>query len=89
VDAEGDENRRLLAQAEAFASDELIVSEAARWRDASPQERLVETWRLSTMVPWFRSLWSPELRARADQPEPLPADAMALLARMKTRDLAR
>lgn len=80
-----DENARLLAQAELFAGDEHLLAEAARWRDASPEERLAETWRLCAMVPWFRSLWSDEVRERAARPEPLPADTVALLERMVAR----
>jgi len=83
-----DQNARLLAQAEMFASDEHVLAEAARWRDASPEERLAETWRLCAMVPWFQALWSDEVRARAQRPEPLPADTLALLENMVERGRA-
>ena len=81
--SEAHETARLQAQAAAFASDAHLLREAARWRDATPEERLAETWRLSAMVPWFRRLWSADVRARAQQAEPLAADAMLLLERMK------
>ena len=82
------ENARLLAQAEAFASDEHIEAEVARWRDASPEERLAETWRLCAMVPGFRAMWPEELRQRAARAEPLPPDTVALLERMKAQGRA-
>jgi len=65
-----------------FASEEHVLAEAARWRDATPEERLAETWRLCAMVPWFRALWSDDVRARAERPDPLPPDTVALLERM-------
>jgi len=77
-----DENARLLAQAEMFGSDDQLLTEAARWRHASPEERLAETWRLCALFPWFRALWSDEVRARVARPEPLPADTVTLLERM-------
>jgi len=80
--AEDSNNARLLAQAAMFGSDDQLVAEAARWRDASPEERLAETWRLCAMVPWFEALWSDDVRERASHPEPLPPDTVALLERM-------
>lgn len=77
------ENARLLAQADAFATDEHIREEASRWREASPAQRLAETWRLAGLFPWFRSMWSEELRERAAEPDPLPRETLALLERMK------
>ena len=80
--ADDQENRRLLAQAEMFASVEHLESEVARWRDATPEERLAEPWRLCAMVPWFQALWTDEVRERAARPDPLPADTIALLERI-------
>ena len=76
------DNARLLAQAAMFGSDDQLVAEAARWRDASPEERLAETWRLCGMIPWFQALWSDDVRERAGRPELMPADTIALLERM-------
>lgn len=80
--ADDRENSRLLAQAELFDSDQHLLAEVARWRDATPEERLAETWRLCAMVPWFQALWSDDVRERVGRPEPLPADTIALLERM-------
>jgi len=80
--ADQPENARLLAQVEMFASDPHLLAEAARWRDASPEERLAETWRLCNLVPWFQALWNDDIRERAARADPLPADTVALLERM-------
>ena len=83
------ENLRLAEQVRAFSGAEHLQIEAAPWRDATPEERIAETWRLCSMVPWFRSLWSEEVRARAEAPEPLPASTMAILERLKHPGEAR
>jgi len=44
---------------------------------------VAETWRLCALVPWFRSLWPEDVRARADAPAPLPASTLAILERFK------
>jgi hypothetical protein len=77
------ENLRLAEQVRVFSGDEHIRREAATWRDATPAERVAETWRLCALVPWFRSLWPEDVRARADAPEPLPASTLAILERLK------
>jgi len=77
------ENLRLAEQVRALSGDEHIRREAAPWRDATPEERLAETWRLCALVPWFRSLWPADVRARADAPEPLPPSTLEILERLK------
>jgi hypothetical protein len=77
------ENSRLAEQVRALSGDEQLRREAAPWRDATPAERLAETWRLCALVPWFRSLWPENVRARADAPEALPASTVAILERLK------
>ena len=77
------ENQRLAAQVQALSGDDHVRCEAAPWCDATPAERVAATWRLCALVPWFRSLWPEDVRQRADQPEPLPADTLALLERLK------
>ena len=79
------ENLRLAEQVRVFSGDEHIRREAAPWRDATPAERVAETWRLCALVPWFRSLWPEDVRARADAPDPLPANTLAILERLKQR----
>jgi hypothetical protein len=58
------ENSRLAEQVRALSGDEQLRREAAPWRDATPAERVAETWRLCALVPWFRSLWPEDVRAR-------------------------
>jgi len=77
------ENLRLAEQVRALSGDEHTRREAAPWRDATPEERVAETWRLCALVPWFRSLWPEDVRARADAAEPLPANTLAILERFK------
>jgi hypothetical protein len=77
------ENLRLAEQVRALSGDDHIRREAASWRDATPEERVAETWRLCALVPWFRSLWPADVRARADAPEPLPANTLEILERLK------
>jgi alkylation response protein AidB-like acyl-CoA dehydrogenase len=77
------ENRRLAEQVRAFSGDEQLRREAAAWRDATPEERIAETWRLCALVPWFRSLWPEDVQRRADDAPGLPEDTSAILERMK------
>ena len=77
------ENLRLAEQVRALSGDEHLRHEAAPWRDATPAKRVAETWCLCALVPWFRSLWPADVRARADAPEPLPASTLAILERLK------
>ena len=77
------ENLRLAEQVRVLSGDDHVRHEAAPWRDATPEERVAETWRLCALVPWFRSLWPEDVRARADAPEPLPVGTMAILERLK------
>ena len=77
------ENLRLTEQVRALSGDQQLVREAAPWRDATPEERLAETWRLCSLVPWLQSLWPEDVRVRAEQPEPLPASALAILENLK------
>ena len=77
------ENRRLAEQVRAFSGDEQLRREAAVWRDATPEERIAETWRLCALVPWFRSLWPEDVQRRADAAPGLPEDTSAILERMK------
>jgi len=53
-----------------------VRREAAPWRDAAPAERVAH-------MPWFRSLWPGDVRARATAPEPPPASRLAILERLK------
>lgn len=77
------ENLRLAEQVRLLSGDDHLRREAEPWRDATPEERLAETWRLCALVPWFRSLWPEDVRARADAPVPLPASTVAILERLK------
>jgi hypothetical protein len=77
------ENLRLAEQVRVLSGDVHLRREAAPWRDATPAERVAETWRLCALVPWFRSLWPEDVRARADAREPLPDSTMAILERLK------
>ena len=77
------ENLRLVEQVRVMSGDEHLRREATPWRNATPEERVAETWRLCALVPWFRSLWPEDVRARADAPEPLPASTVAILERLK------
>jgi hypothetical protein len=77
------ENLRLQEQVRAFSGDEHVHREAECWREATPEERVAETWRLCALLPWFRSLWPDDVRRRADVPEPLPRETLALLERLK------
>jgi len=77
------ENLRLAEQVRTMSGDEHLARETATWRDATPEERLAETWRLCALVPWLQSLWPEEVRARAEQPEPLPASTLAILENLK------
>lgn len=77
------ENLRLAEQVRLLSGNNHLRREAAPWRDATPEERLAETWRLCALVPWFRSLWPEDVRARADAAESLPASTMAILERLK------
>jgi hypothetical protein len=77
------ENLRLAEQVRTMSGDDHRQREAAPWRDATPEERLAETWRLCSLVPWLQSLWPEEVRARVEQREPLPASALAILEDLK------
>ena len=77
------ENLRLAEQVQVLSGNDHVRREAEPWRDATPEERVAETWRLCALVPWFRSLWPEDVRARADAPELLPADTLAMLERLK------
>jgi hypothetical protein len=77
------ENSRLEEQVRAFSGDDQLRREAAPWRDATAEERVAETWRLCALVPWFRSLWPEDVQRRAEAPEPMPADTLAILERLK------
>jgi hypothetical protein len=78
-----EENARLLAQAEAMSGDRHVRAEAEPWRDAAPAERLAAAWSLCKQIVWFRGLWPADVCARADQREPPPAEALALLEGMR------
>ncbi len=82
-------NLRLAEQVRAMSGDEQLLRETAPWRDATPEERLAETWRLCSLVPWLESLWPEDVRARAEQPEPLPESAMAILESLKRAGAGR
>jgi hypothetical protein len=83
------ENLRLAEQVRAMSGDEQLLRETAPWRDATPEERLAETWRLCSLVPWLESLWPEDVRARAEQSEPLPESAMAILENLKRSGAGR
>jgi hypothetical protein len=50
------ENLRLAEQVRDLSGDQHLVRETAAWRDATPEERLAETWRLCSLLPWLQSL---------------------------------
>jgi len=77
------ENLRLAEQVRVLSGDYHLRREVEPWRDATPEERLQETWRLCALVPWFRSLWPIDVRARADAHESLPANTLAVLEWLK------
>ena len=77
------ENLRLAEQIRALSGDNHIRREAAPWRNATPEERVAETWRLCALIPWFRSLWPEDVRARADAHEPFVESTMAILEQLK------
>jgi hypothetical protein len=83
------ENVRLAEQVRAMSGDEQLLRETAPWRDATPEERLAETWRLCSLLPWLESLWPEDVRARAEQPDPLPASALAILENLKRAGAGR
>jgi len=83
------ENLRLAEQVRVLSGADHLRREAEPWRNATPEERLAETWRLCALVPWFRSLWPEDVRARADAPELLPASTVAILERLKQACEAR
>jgi len=47
------ENLRLAEQVRACLGTNIFAASRA-WRDATPAERVAETWRLCALVPWFR-----------------------------------
>ena len=77
------ENLRLAEQVRVLSGDDHVRREAAPWRSATPEERVAETWRLCALVPWFRSLWPEDVRARADAHEQIPENTMAILEQLK------
>ena len=77
------ENLRLAEQIRMLSGFDHIRREAKPWRDATPAECVAETWRLCALVPWFRSPWPEDVRARADEPESLPAGTVAILEWLK------
>ncbi len=83
------ENLRLAEQVRALSGRDQLLRETAPWRDATPEERLAETWRLCSLVPWMQSLWPEEVRIRAVQREPLPASALAILENLKRTGAGR
>ena len=83
------ENLRLAEQVRVLSGDDHVRREARPWRDATPEERVAETWRLCALVPWFRSLWPADIRARADAPESLPVSTLVILERLKQAGEAR
>lgn len=58
------ENLRLAEQVRVLSGDDHMRREAAPWQNATPEERVAETWRLCALIPWFRSLWPEDVRAR-------------------------
>jgi hypothetical protein len=66
-----------------FASDERIRERAAIWRDASLEERLAATWASCDEAEIFLRMKSPEELERVLAPEPLPADTVAILERLR------
>jgi len=77
------ENLGLAEQVRMLSGSDHLRREAEPWRNATPEERVAETWRLCALVPWFRSLWPEDVRARADAPEALPPSTVAILERLK------
>jgi hypothetical protein len=80
---------QMLAQIEAqrayFASDELIKERAALWRDATPEECLAATIAKCQEAAYFLDMKSPEELDRILEPEPIPADTLAILERLQRR----
>ena len=79
----------MLAQIEAqrayFASDELIKERAAIWRDATPEQCLAATQGLCDDAEIFLQMKSPDELSRALEPEPIPADTIAILETLARR----
>jgi len=81
--ASAKEDARLRAQIEFLSGDQHVMREAEPWRSVEPAERLAALVRLCRQLARFRAHWPADVRARAEEPEPLPADALALLERLR------
>ena len=77
------ENRRLAAQVAEMSGTGHLEREVAPWRNATPEERLAAVVELCAAVPALRELWSAEVAARAETPEPMPGDTLRILERMR------
>ena len=66
-----------------FASDECLRERAALYRGLTPAQCWAETVELCGSLDWFLDRMEPEVRARALEPEPLPAELVAILEQMQ------
>jgi len=74
---------RLAAQRSYFASDALLVERAAIWRDQSPEACLAATAEECATAAWMLERLEPDVRERAIAEQPLPADTVELLQRLR------
>lgn len=72
-------NAILEAQRAELSGDGELLREAARWRDASPEECFAATIALCRDADHYLSLLAPDELERALAPDPLPADTLELL----------
>jgi hypothetical protein len=80
-----EENAILEAQRAYFGSDEHILDRAARYRGMSPEQCLVEVIDCARAGAQFLAMKSPAELAVVLEPEPLPADTLAILEQLHRR----
>lgn len=78
-----EDDARLFAGVEYFSGDAHVRREADAWREVTPEERLATTLGLAGVAAHQLAIKSDEIRARAEEPDPLPADALAILAELR------
>jgi hypothetical protein len=80
-----EENAILEAQRAYFASDEHIIERASRYRDMTPEQCLAEVIDCARAGAQLLAMKSPEELAAVLEPEPLPADTLAILEQLHRR----